>query len=109
VGAEGLLYGKRDQGFRIDGVVKAGLFANDINNHVWGYDPGVSGSIRWDRTKTSFIGEVGLNANYAFTKNIAMTLGYEFLYLNKVAVPVNELSTQSEIFNGARLGLNFVF
>jgi opacity protein-like surface antigen len=111
VGAEGLLYGKRDQGFSIDGVVKAGLFANDINNHVRGYSiPGGSGSIRWDRNKTSFIGEVGLNANYAFTKNIAMTLGYEFLYLNKVAVPVNNFgSTQSVIYNGARLGLNFVF
>jgi Protein of unknown function (DUF1551). len=110
VGAEGLLYGERDQGFSIDGVVKVGLFANDINNHVRGYSiPGGSGSFRWDRTKTSFIGEVGLNANYAFTKNIAMTLGYEFLYLNKVAVPVNECSTQSVIYNGARLGLNFVF
>ncbi len=110
VGAEGLLYGKRDQGFSIDGVVKAGLFANDINNHVRGYTiPGGSGSIRWDRNKTSFIGEVGLNANYAFTKNIAMTLGYEFLYLNKIAVPVNECSTQSVIFNGARLGLTLAF
>ena len=32
VGAEGLLYGKRDQGFSIDGSVKAGVFQNNISN-----------------------------------------------------------------------------
>ena len=110
VGVEGLLFGERDHGFSIDGVVKVGLFANDINNHARGSSPEGSGSIRWERNKTSLITEVGLNANYAFTQNIAMTLGYEFLYLNKVAVPVNNFgSTQSVIYNGARLGLNFVF
>jgi len=115
IGAEGMLYGKRDQGFSIDGVVKAGVFANKIKNrdawyeYLWwgGYD---SDSDRWDRTKTSFIGELGINANYAFTKNISATAGYEFLYLGKVAVPVNNWgSTQSIMFHGGRLGLNILF
>jgi len=119
VGAEGLLFGKRDQGFSIDGVVKVGVFANKIKNKLgesdeaqtnFEGDSSSSYSESWNRTKTSFLGELGVNLNYAFTKNIAMTVGYQFLYLGKVAVPVNEwASTQSVIFQGGRAGLNFVF
>jgi len=114
VGVEGLLFGQRDKGFSIDGSVKAGVFQNNIRNKVSGViessEEGTgSFSESWNRTKTAFLGEVNLNANYAFTKNIAMTVGYLFLYVNKVAVPVNELSTQSVIYNGIRAGLNITF
>jgi hypothetical protein len=119
VGVEGLLLGKRDKGFSIDGGVKAGVFQNNIRNHESGYEEGYNpfggfygdgGSDSWSRSKTAFLGEVNLNANYAFTKNIAMTVGYMFLYVNKVAVPVNDYaSTQSVIFHGGRLGLNVAF
>jgi|LQYC01.1.fsa_nt_gi Protein of unknown function (DUF1551). len=119
VGVEGLLFGKRDQGFSIDGGVKAGIFANQIRNnaleeetfYILAFPPLYdSNSDSWNRTKTAFLSEVVLNANYAFTKNIAMTVGYQFLYVNKVAVPVNDwASTQSVIFHGGRLGLNVAF
>ena len=117
VGVEGLLFGQRDKGFSIDGSVKAGVFANRIRNKVSGMFEGSENGIpesdsiseSWNRTKTAFLSEVVLNANYAFTKNIAMAVGYEFLYVNKVAVPVNELSTQSVIFQGGRMGLNVAF
>lgn len=119
VGVEGLLFGKRDQGFSIDGGVKAGVFANTIRNNASEYeavyDLGAlseydSDSDSWNRTKTAFLSEVVLNANYAFTKNIAMTVGYQLLYVNKVAVPVNNFgSTRGVIFHGGRMGLNFVF
>jgi hypothetical protein len=121
LGAEGLLFGKRDQGFSIDGGVKAGVFANKIHDQVkwvgWGYDPfgywEGSASASEHRTKTAFLGEVILNATYAFTKNIAMTVGYQFLYVNKVAVPINNYQstggTQSGIFNGIRTGLLLTF
>lgn len=119
VGVEGLLFGKRDQGFSINGGVKAGIFANKIKNKdsyryewydSWYGDYSGSGSYRWNRTKTSFLSEVGVNLNYAFTRNIAATVGYEFLYLGKVAVPVNNwASTQSVIFQGGRLGVNLAF
>jgi hypothetical protein len=124
LGVEGLLFGKRDQGFSIDGGVKAGVFANKIRNQSswdgWGWNPPDPGAF-WEyfysasehRTKTAFLSEVNLNATYAFTKNIAMTVGYQFLYVNKVAVPINNYqnfgSTQSVIFNGGRLGLNVAF
>jgi hypothetical protein len=117
VGIEGLLFGKRDKGFSVDGGVKAGVFANKIRNKVsesyeeyyGGYSNG-SYSDSWNRTKTAFLSEVVLNANYAFTKNISMTVGYQFLYVNKVAVPINNWgSTQSVIFHGGRMGLNVAF
>jgi hypothetical protein len=119
VGAEGLLFGKRDQGFSLDGGVKAGVFANKIRNKGseyggWGYGADWysygSYSDSWNRTKTAFLSELGLNLNYAFTKNIAMTLGYELLYVSKVAVPVNDwASTQHALYQGSRVGLNFSF
>src|SRR4030042_3316064 len=118
VGVEGLLFGKRDQGFSIDGGVKAGVFANKVRNKASEYEavyvPGFSGSDSysdsWDRTKTVLLSELGLNLNYAFTKNIAMTVGYELLYISKIATPVNDFaSTQHVLYQGSRVGLNFMF
>jgi len=114
LGVEGLLFGKRDQGFSLDGIVKLGMFHNGIHNKVSGanYVDSVlvsSGSESWSRAKTTVLGELGLNANYAFTKNIALTVGYEFLYLSAVAIVAQEYSTQSTIFQGARAGLNISF
>jgi len=114
VGAEGLLFGKRDQGFSLDGVVKVGMFHNAIHNkeHLAAFDDsvlvGTEGGSE-SRAKTTVLGELGLNANYAFTKNIALTVGYEFLYLSAVAIIAQEYSTQSVIYNGARAGLNITF
>jgi hypothetical protein len=56
------------------------------------------------------LGEVIVNLNYAFTKNIGMCIGYQFLYVKNVAVPVNNYgSTQSVMFQGGRMGLNIAF
>jgi hypothetical protein len=118
IGADGLLIGKRDQGLSLDGVVKVGVFANRIKNagsyygdwnepgYGYGYEYG-SGSD--SKTKATFLSEVGLNLNYAFTKNIALTVGYELLYINKVATPANYLKTQDVLYQGSRVGLNFNF
>jgi len=118
VGAEGLLFGKRDQGFSVDGVVKAGMFHNGIHNK-FSYDSSFGGTdFSWSRAKTTVLGEVGLNGNYAFTKNIAMTAGYEFMYLSAACVVPQGMdvlhervgfNTQSVIFHGPRVGLNISF
>ena len=117
VGVEGLLFGKRDKGFSIDYGVKGGVFQNNIRNKEAGsfeendiYFVGSdSFSDSWNRTVTAYLGELGLNANYAFTKNIALSIGYELLYVNKAAVAIQDASTQSVLFQGGRAGLNFTF
>jgi opacity protein-like surface antigen len=114
VGVEGLLFGKRDQGFSIDYSVKGGVFENRISNKAASFleqnDIAVdSNSDSWDRTKTAFLSELGLNANYAFTKNIALSIGYELLYVNKAAVAIQDASTQSVLFQGGRAGLHIAF
>jgi hypothetical protein len=114
LGVEGLLFGKRDQGFSLDGVVKLGMFHNAIHNkyHAVSYSDSVPVEIvggSWSRAVKPFFGELGLNANYAFTKNIAVTVGYQFLYLHSVCLISQEYSTQSVIFNGIRTGLNITF
>jgi len=99
------------------GGVKVGGFANRIRNHDkgWGYGYfesgyGYSYSETGHTTKGVCLSELGLNLNYAFTKNIAMVLGYELLYISKIATPVNDWgSTQHVLYQGARLGVNVAF
>ena len=114
VGVEGLLFGKRDQGFSVDGVVKLGIFHNRIHNKTHevhyvntAFDDAFSDSE--SKSKNMFLSELGVNANYAFTKNIAMTLGYQLLYLSHVWLVTQEFDTQSVVFQGVRLGVNVVF
>jgi hypothetical protein len=118
LGVEGLLFGKRDQGFSLDGVVKVGMFHNAIHSkykddyygtHASGLPYEGSDGGTWSRAVKPFFGELGLNANYAFTKNIALTVGYQFLYIKSVCLVSQWYSTQSVIFNGIRTGLNITF
>ena len=114
LGVEGLLFGKRDQGFSLDGVVKLGMFHNAIHNKYHGVSYADSVPVEteggsWSRAVKPFFGELGINANYAFTKNIALTVGYQFLYLHAVCLVSQEYSTQSVIYNGIRTGLNITF
>jgi hypothetical protein len=111
IGIEGLLFGKRDQGFSLDGSVKTGMYTNKITNQDSGYE-WYYGS--WsDRQKSNRgvnLSELGINLNYAFTKNIAMTVGYELLYISRIATPVNDWGgTQSVLYQGTRAGLNISF
>ena len=113
IGIEGLLFGKRDQGFSLDGSIKTGYYANNITTKESGYYYGFGG-YDWDETRKSTRGvnlsELGINLNYAFTKNIALTVGYELLYISRIATPVNDWGgTQSVLYQGSRVGLNFMF
>lgn len=117
VGVEGLLFGKRDQGFSIDGGVKVGIFRNHIHNKAAGswyyYDEGYEDwgdySQGWRRSKNTLVSELGVNLNYAFTKNIAMTVGYQLMHLSAVALAGQENSVQSVLYQGGRLGVNIAF
>ena len=47
--------------------------------------------------------------NYAFTKNIALTVGYQLLHLSAAALAGQENSVQSVVYQGGRLGVNIAF
>ena len=101
IGIEGLLFGKRDHGFSLDGSIKTGFYANNITNEYSGYeyDFGYSGwSGRQRSTRGVNLSELGINLNYAFTKNIAMTIGYELLYISRIATPINDWGGPSPCF-----------
>jgi len=76
LGVEGLLFSKRDQGFSLDGAVNAGVFGNKMDNEgseesAWNLpwsNGGYNDSMSCNSTKASFLSELGLNLNYAFTK-----------------------------------------
>jgi|LQYC01.1.fsa_nt_gi Protein of unknown function (DUF1551). len=118
VGVEGLLCGKRDQGFSIDGGVKVGIFRNSIHNKYDGqyeyddfFDGSGSGTFSGSshRSKNTVVSELGINANYAFTKNIALTVGYQLLHLSAAALAGQENSVQSVVYQGGRLGVTIAF
>ena len=61
LGVEGLLFGKRDQGFSLDGVVKVGMFHNSIHNKEHGdiyvnSIPAGTYSGSWSRAVKPFLG-----------------------------------------------------
>jgi long-subunit fatty acid transport protein len=55
------------------------------------------------------VSELGINANYAFTKNIALTVGYQLLHLSAVALTAQQNSVQSVVYQGGRLGVTIAF
>jgi hypothetical protein len=113
LGVEGLLFGKREQGFSLDGVAKVGCFHNGFymrgsrtrkGDVFYGTD-----SFSDSKTKAAFVGELGVNANYAFTKNISLSVGYEFLALTNMFVLNQFEHNRSLLYNGIHAGLNFAF
>jgi hypothetical protein len=124
IGAEGVLFGNLEKGFSIDGCVKGGYFRNDILTKAT-----ISQSIlsdvfvaNADKNKGTFLGELGIGANYAFTRNIALTVRYQLLWLDQVALAPEQIQnlapfagtarsvdTDSVLYHGGCVGLTISF
>ncbi len=114
---EGLLFGKRDQGFSLDGGVKAGVSQTRSTTNVRGYGNTLRIILMvliptaGTEPKPCYLSELGLNLNYAFTKNIAMTVGYELLYISCISLQCRKITIPavSPCFIKAPGGLIFTF
>jgi hypothetical protein len=107
----------------INGVGKAGIFANDADALTT--TAGIGGAlplIPASGSEASFVGEVGLNARYRWTDRLTLIGGYNLLWITGVALAPEQLATinittgvatvstdGSLFYHGANVGLEYVW
>ncbi len=94
VGGDAMLF-ERPR-WRLDGFLRAGIFANDANqqmgwaseNNYFGPPYGVSGG----NTLPAFVGETGLKLSYRLTANVSLQAGYQVMWLEGVGLAPNQFA-----------------
>jgi len=120
IGVEGVFF--NIHGFSADGWLKAGYYSNGMESAVdvsQNVGPAYHSS---DATrKGTFVGDLGINVNYAITPKILLTAGYQLLWIEKAAlapqqVPVHDpanglgsTATDHVLYQGIRAGVIFLF
>ena len=89
LGIEGILLGNQKQGFSIDGFLKAGYYNNNLKSGMSEQIFALSASRRTDQG--TFVGEMGIGAQYAFTRNISLGARYQLLWLDHVALAPEQM------------------
>jgi len=122
LGIEGILLGNQKQGFSVDGFVKAGYYNNNFSSSMhdsfwsqFGYGANVS------KDHGTFAGEMGIGAQYAFTRNIALGTRYQLFWLNSVGFAPEQMRAlhpstgggsadwESVLYQGGWVGLTVSF
>jgi len=95
VGADGTLFQQADR-WRITGFVKGGVFLNsaDQATSLSDADPAGPGShtVKNSNNGTAFFGETGIVGYVQISKHLSASGGYQVMFVNGVAQPVNQLS-----------------
>ncbi|QDU97892.1 BBP7 family outer membrane beta-barrel protein [Lignipirellula cremea] len=114
VGVDGALWRKCNSRFYVNGVAKAGVYYADTEVHNTVLDTNQQLDDNSDRV--AFVGEIGVTAGYEVTNWLALEAGYQFLWLDGVALAGEQASsvnpfTQTAsinhgdaIYHGLRLG-----
>ncbi|MCC6127198.1 MAG: hypothetical protein IT426_19725 [Pirellulales bacterium] len=111
----------RLQKIHVGAIAKAGIFSNqsDLNLYGGADGPWVGGI----RGQTAFLGEVNLVGSYLLSESIAVRLGYQAMWLQGVALAVDQLEMPATIgppgwnpdakgslfYHGAYLGVEISF
>jgi hypothetical protein len=119
IGVEGVFFSFH--GFSADGWLKAGYYANMMKSDVVIDFPGTRMSSSDDTHKGTFVGDLGINVNYAITPKILLTTGYQLLWIEKAALAPGQMrthnpvsgygstATDSVLYQGIRAGVVFLF
>lgn len=100
IGIDAVLLGHKP-GFHIDGLVKAGAFYNDASQRsAFSYtrpdEPDFAASnSNGSPASAAFVGEVGMTAVIPVHCNLDLRVGYFGLWIEGLAQPANQLSTQT--------------
>ncbi len=122
IGAAGRLWnGPR---LHIDSVIKGGLYGNTASRS-FDADVGLIGQYHLSATDTctAFVGELGFSATYQVTQRLAVRAGYEWMWLDGVALapdqmpgtvlvttpPTTQLDRSTLMLNGATVGVELTF
>ncbi len=96
IGAEGLLWDRGGR-FRVEGALKAGVFANSARssigvNHIGSGGGGDPDQIFWlGHDHTAFVGDLNFVGVYQLTEHLALRGGYQLLWLNGVAIASEQI------------------
>jgi len=100
IGIDAMLAGSQT-GFRIDGLIKAGVFYNDAtqrSNYAYvdtsPYEFSTSGRVG-SPDSVAFVGEVGMTAVIPVHCNLDLRVGYFGLWIEGLAQPTEQLSKQT--------------
>ena len=118
VGVDGVFLGKTDDGISIDGVAKVGYFNNHISARANANTVIGSESIRFNKDEGTLGTEFGIGVKYAFSRNIAFSVGYQLLWLERVALAPQQVTminddggstaeTESVLYQGGWVGFIF--
>jgi hypothetical protein len=91
-GLDGRL-GPDDGSWSIGGFVKVGGALNNANTSASLNDPGNLGflSVGANECHVAYFGEAGLTGTIEIDKHISVTFGYQVMYINNLAQPVNQI------------------
>jgi hypothetical protein len=107
VGADMMLW-NASRAIKVNGVAKGGIFYNHqaYQTTTLGGDQNVFDNATLTATDDapSFVGEVGVNAEYALTNWLSWRAGYTLFWLAGVATPANQLSVSQ--FDVSQTGIN---
>lgn len=87
LGAEATLL-RRDR-FRIDGMVKAGIFGTEVDQDS--VSPLLGAHVFAEHSVTSFLGELGLYGVYRLSPRIWLRGGYQALWLDGLGLAANQI------------------
>ena len=93
IGADGTLLQQSDR-WRLAAFVKGGVFLNNANQTTSFSDPAdsLSYTASGSRVGGAFFGETGVVGYLQITKHLAASGGYQVMFVNGVAQPVNQLA-----------------
>jgi hypothetical protein len=104
IGVEGKLF-DREQ-FWIDGLAKAGVYANTADNRYWGASSGSISPFSDDtQDQVAFVGELGFTATWQISRNLAVKAGYQLLWVQGVAIAGDQaVAVDIDAHNGITSG-----
>ncbi|MFZ5832048.1 MAG: hypothetical protein ACOY3P_18340, partial [Planctomycetota bacterium] len=79
---------RRDR-FRIDGMVKAGIFGTEVDQDS--VSPLLGAHVFAEHSVTSFLGELGLYGVYRLSPRIWLRGGYQALWLDGLGLAANQI------------------
>ena len=92
-GLDGRL-GPEDGSWSIGGFVKVGGALNNANASASLNDPGNLGflSVGANECRVAYFGEAGLTGTIEIDKHISVTFGYQVMFINNLAQPLNQIA-----------------
>jgi hypothetical protein len=86
---------------RVNGLCKAGVYANSINRTSQAVETGVSDrTISATRDQAAFMGEVGIVVSYQFTERLAARFVYQAAWLEGVALAPEQIPNNIDFVAG---------